>query len=491
MTVIHNIHKNPALSVDNSPATWFGPSSGVGPWARITGAHASLPRSTAWAGSTVPASPVAGRFDAVAGKYYVMTVSVRFVGSSTGDWQVDWRTSGGGYITTSALQSFSQGASTTVRLGGVALAVPDAARGDLVVAGLDGEAQITAAMVREFDTLLEANAALATDILPANYADGDSVGGVWDGTTGKSTSTITRDEPASGLAEFAALVASGYGIRTTTGTGLATFAPLLAASGLIPAAAYDRRKGRIRVSVTGLAASVQRLIVYSRPLGTSRWTEVRGGRVSVTAGVALRPVDDYEYRAGGGMEYRIDALDTLENQPDHVTQSVRATVSDTEERVWLKFIPAPWTNLPVELLVDDWELSRESRSEVHEVAGTSPPIVVSDVHGSIRTSVRFRTASDADRLALDKALSQGAPAFLQIPDSIPLPTMYVSIGKFTSRRWGGRTSRRYLTTVDVVEVAAPPPSIVPRSITWEITADQFATWEELAATYDRWEDVVT
>lgn len=486
MVVIHNLHTNPALKIANSPTTYFGP---VG-WARSAALHASLPRATGWTG-TAAGDPVAGRFGCSPGKYYSVTVSVRFVAAASAVYlAADFKTSGNAFISTGFSSEYNQGAATTIRLGAVMLAPANADHADLIISGLDGEAQITAGMVREFDTNGAAVAALADDILPANYADGDSAGGAWDGADGTSTSTITRNAPASGVALFAALAAAGAGIRTTTGTGLALFAPLLASSGLIPSAQYDRRRGRIRVSVAGLAASVVRVIVYGRPVGTSRWLVVRGGKVTVTAGVMARPVDDYEYVAGTGMEYRIDALSTLENQPDHVVQSTTAIVPDTEERAWLKFIPAPWTNVQVEIVVDDWQLSQDARSEIHEIAGTSPPVVVSDVHSSTRTSIRFKTSTLPELQALRAALSQGAPAYLQTPDSIPFPTMYVSIGNHSATRWGGRHSTRYLTTVALTEVAAPPPSVVPSGITWGILADQYATWGDVADAFTTWEDVV-
>lgn len=489
MTVIHNLCTNPALKIDNSPATWFGPSSGVGPWARSAALHASLPRQTGWTGST-PGDPVVGRASVTPGKYYSVTVSARFVAPSAGNFQVDWKTSGNAYIATQVGQAYSQAGATTVRLGGVVLAPATADHMDIVVQGVDGEAQLTATMVREFDDSPSATAALAVDILPANYADGDSTGGVWDGTSGKSTSTITRNEPASGEALFAALVASGYGVRTTFGTGEALFGPLLASSGLILSAQYNRAKGKIRIQAEGLAGDVVRAIVYSRPTGTSRWALVRGGKVSVTAGALNRPIDDYEYRAGTGMDYRMDALSSTENQPDHIVQTSHVSTIETEERVWLKFIPAPWTNVPVNLVLDNWQLGQDSRSTVHEVQGETPPVVVSDLHSSTRTSIRLITYTDAELAALRRALSQGAPAYLQVPDAIPFPTMYVSIGRITPERWGGINSRRYITTVELIEVAAPPPSVVPKGITWAILAQQYATWADVAAAFNTWGEVV-
>ncbi len=491
MVVIHNIHTNPALKVGNSPATWFGP----GDWGRITGAHSSLPRSTAWAGPSA-GDPVGGRFDAIPGRYYVVSGSVRTTGPQLGALNVDWRNGLGGYLRTTdgALSDYgviTMTAGSTGRFAILDQAQSSEVRGDVVFSGIDaGGTQITAMMVREFLTLEDAQAALLLDRLAANYADGDSPGGSWDGDDGQSSSTITRDEPAGGSVTFGGLQAFGTGKRKTYGTGLALFGGLVASSGLIPTAAYDRDRGRIRVSAAGLDVRARRVIVYSRPTGTGRWTVVRGGRVTVVDRELARPVDDYEYRAGGGMEYRVDALASLENQPDDIVQTTTISVPDTEDRVWLKFIPAPWTNLAVDLVVDDWELAQDARSEVHEVAGRTPPIVVSDVHASTRTAVRLLTRTDAELATLRSALGQGAPAYLQVPDTIPFPTMYVSLGKFASRRWGGRRSRTYLTTVELVEVDAPPPSVVPSDFTWDLLADRFETWEDVATEFDTWADVV-
>lgn len=490
MTTIKNQASNPALKHGNN-GTWFG----GGTYARAA-AHASLPRPWAWVGTDAGQIVTTRSNDIVAGRYYAITVSIRAVTAQAGSMGIDWRNGVGGYLsTTDAAGSddgeFNMTAATTGRFGFVALAPVDAVRGDVTVNNLEaGGVQATAVMIREALTLVDAEAMLAVDLSPANYADGDSTGGSWDSFNGESPSTIIRDEPASGEALFGPLAAFGTATGVYQAVGEALFGGLFASSGLIPLAAYEPARGRIRIAVTGLDTRVVRIVVYSRPLGTGRWSVVRGGKVATIDGVLPRPVDDYEYRAGGGMEYRIDGLASLENQPEDVVQSVITTVADTEAQVWLKFIPAPWTNIPVELVVDDWELAQDAKSEVHEIQGDALPIVVSDVHSSTRTTVRFRTGTDAQLAALRSALGQGAPAYLQVPDDIPFPTMYVSIGRFRSARWGGRESRRYLTSVEVIQVAAPPPSVIPSDITWEILALQFETWEDVADTFDTWQDVV-
>jgi len=494
VAIVQNLIIVPALKIDDGTpgAPWF-----LSGWARTTSAHASLPRTTAWAGTTAGQVVCSRALALTPGKFYVFSVSVRAVAPQTGTLGIDWRASGGAFLSSTSGAGSDYGVvnmsgSTTQRFAIIGQAPTNAVRADPVINNLDaGGAQVTAAMLTEHDTLVDAEAAIELERLASGYLDGDSPGGSWDGADGESPSTIVVNPSAVGTADLGALSAFGLGVRISAdATGVALFGALFASSGLIPTAQYDRARGRIRISAAGLAANVVRVVVWSRPLGTTRWTVVRGGRVSVTAGVMARPVDDYEYRAGGGMEYRIDALSNLEGQPEDVVQTAVVDVNDTEDQVWLKFIPAPWTNIPVELVVDDWELVRNARSTVHEVAGASPPIVVSDVHASTRTSVRFKTSTDAALTKLRNALGQGAPAYLQVPDAVPFPTMYVSIGTCRSRRWGGLNSRKYITTAEVIEVAAPPPSVVPRSITWGALADLYDSWSEVAAAFETWAEVV-
>lgn len=485
----------PALKVDSGApnAPWSGPSG----WTRSASGHASLPRTTVWTGTTAGQIVCSRATGLTPGKYYVFSVSMRAVAPQTGSLGIDWKASGGGFLSSTSGAGSDYGvvnmtAGSTQRFAVLGQAPADAVRADPVINGVDaGGAQVTAAMLTQHNTLSDAQAAMELERLAAGYGDGDSPGGVWNGGNGESTSTITRDQDATGVARLGGLTAFGSGIRRSSdAAGIAYLGGLFATSGLIPTAQYDRRRGRIRVSAAGLAANVVRVSVYSRPAGTRRWTLVRGGHVAVVGGLLVRPVDDYEYRAGGGMEYRVDGLSNLEGQPEDIVQTATVDVDDTEAQVWLKFIPAPWTNLAVDLVVDDWELSRDARSTVHEVSGVSPPVVVSDVHASTRTAVRFRTTTDDALVRLRRALGQGAPAYLQVPDSVPLPTMYVSVGKFVSRRWGGLASRRYITTADLVEVAAPPPSVVPGSITYGVLADTYGTYAEVADAFGTYAEVI-
>lgn len=470
----------PALKIDAS--LWFPVPS----YARITGAHASLPRSTAFAGTTA-AQIVCGRAVVTAGLYYVYSVSVRAIAPQTGTLGIDWRTSGNTYLSNTSGAGSDYGvvdmaANSTDRFAIIGQAPVDAGRMTPVINGVDaGGVQVTAVMVREFATLGEAEAAIEADRLASGYFDGDSPGASWDGADGESTSTSTLGDAALARIDVGRTTISAVGVVTTFGSGSLTFGPVSIATGLLATAVYDARRGRIRVDALGLSASVIRAVVYSRPAGRSRWDEVRGGRVTVGSGSRFaRKVDDYEFVAGVQMQYRVVALASAENQPDVVVQSL---VIDADrvapDDVWFKFIASPASNRKV--LLHDWsDIAHESRNVLHQVRGRSDPIAVTDVHSAASMTVLVITETRAEREALRTSLRQGAPVFFQTPESIECPSMYAVVGSFSVRRLA-RKSTRHLFTVPLTEVAPPPPSVVGVGVTWAAIIDRYATWGELAA----------
>src|SRR5262249_23150537 len=155
--------------------------------------------------------------------------------------------------------------------------------------------------------------------LVSYYFDGDGDGAgrtgadyAWTGTNGSSASTFTFSVSPVLAAALASPVGHLVANRHTTAALSATLASPLRVIGFLATVRYDDLRGRVRVHASGIAASVLRVVVSSRRLGTSRWREVRGGRVGVTDGAMVRTVDDYEFVAGEGVEYKIDALSSAE-----------------------------------------------------------------------------------------------------------------------------------------------------------------------------------
>jgi hypothetical protein len=485
-------------SVKNSATNWFGPSG----WARIaTGVHASLPRTTAFAGSTAGDLQM-DRGDAVAGKWYVWSVSLRAVSPQAALFaNIDWYNGAGTYLATSSGPSYDiTGATTTRIVSGVGLAPSGVGFGGCRpnLVGVDGSAQVTGLLIEEYDSEAAANAALAAHATAAYYFDGDGDGAgntgvayAWTGTNGSSESTSTAGAVPIGRIDFGAMTMSGLGRREHGGTAAdVSFAPMRIATGVIVTAVYDGRRGRVRIKGVGLSANVVRVIVYSRPAGTGRWAEVRGGRMAVVAGALQRPVDDYEYRGGAVMEYRLVALASPENSADDIVQTKIVTVTDIPDVAWLKFIASPYLNRRVK--IHDWSpVARKSKNATYSVRGRKGPVSVTDVHDGRSMTVELITYTVEERDALDNALSNGAPVLLQTPDSISCPSMYAVIGDFDWRALS-RLPGRYkaLFTIPLTEADAPPLSIVGVGQTWATVVAQYATWQELVDSVDTWQELL-
>lgn len=482
-------------SVKNSSTNWFGP---VG-WARIaTGVHATLPRTTAFAGSSAGDIQM-DRGACTPGLWYVWSASIRFVGAASVSSNIDWYNGASSYILTTNGNDYDQAGGTTLRIvSGVGQAPPDAATIRPNVAGFDGgAAQITGLLIEEYTSEADATAALAGHATAARYfdGDGDGVGNTgaayaWTGTNGSSTSTTTAGAGAVASVPFAPMGITALGRREIAGLALVDFGQMRIATGLIATAVYDPLRGRVRVKAVGLATNVVRAVVSSRVAGTGRWAEVRGGRMAVVDGAFLRPVDDYEYRSGS-MEYRIIALASPENSADDVVQTKIIEAVGIPDVAWLKFIASPYLNRRIR--INSWSnVARKSKNATYSVRGRVGPISVTDVHDGRSFTVELVTTTVAERDNLDAALALGAPVLFQAPDNLDCPTMYATIGDYDWRSLSRLPGRhKALFTIPLTEATAPPPSIVGVGLTWATVVGQYATWQELTDSVDTWLELLS
>lgn len=494
MATKQNLCIVPALKIDDGApgAPWNDLTPGD--WARTTSAHATLPRTTAFAGTTATSLVCSQATSGVPGKYYVVSLSVRATGPQVATLNIDWKTSGNVTISTTSGAGSDYGevdmaASSTQRFAVLGLAPATTAKIVPVLSGMDaGGAQVTACMIRQFDTLELAEAGIEEDRLAAGYFDGDSDGAAWDGADGESTSTLTFDQPPVLTAALSSPSANITPDVTINGVTLTAELPGIgAAIGLLVSALYDDKRGRIRIKAQGLAPEVVRAVVSQRRQGTSRWLEVRNGRVAVEDGTFVRTVDVYEFSHGATMEFRIQGLSSSEGQPDVIAQTRTVDVGPVPERVWLKFISRPYLNRRVELV--DWsEVAQRARAARYDVAGAALPVVVTDVHSGREFSVQVAVHTLADREALRTALTAGVPIFFHTPSTIACPTVYASVGDVRYTRPAPR-SLRSIFTVPLTEVAAPPPSVVGVGLTYAVLATQAATYGDVAELYPTYSDM--
>ena len=196
----------------------------------------------------------------------------------------------------------------------------------------------------------------------------------------------------------------------------------------------------------------------------------------------VRPADDYEFPSGTDLDYRIEGVTAA----GVVVQSATVRRQSVADSVWLKFITHPALNQRLTFM-GRTEVTRSARTAVFDVRGRSDPVVVSDVHSSRRMTIRCKAETPDEAATLDHALSQGLPCYLQVPETINTPSMYALIGDYQHEAPAIK-SMRSVFTIPLVEVAAPPATIVSPQATWQQVLDDYATWEVLMAAAPTWLD---
>ena len=476
----HNLADNPALKTNATG--WTGPTG----WARSTSVDAGLPRTTGFEGTT--SGDVAPPRTAVtAGSQYYWAIWVHAIAAQGGTLQVQYynAASGGTLIGTSGTGvPLDAGAGTTVRYVLGPYTTPSGAtHGYLKLANVS-QAEITAYQVELASTF---NA----------YFDGDSAGATWDGTSGNSTSTVRQINETVAVAENFSIVQTidtNAKVATDAVAVAATFS--IAASGapwadsarvrdsfLITSLEYDEDRGRNRVSAFTFGPDVASVRVSRRRVTGGAWELVRGGAVDVVAGFMVRQVDDYEFPSGVDLDYRIEGVTST----GAIAQSAIVRRQSIADAPWIKFITQPSLNQRLEFM-GRGEVARQSRTAVYDVQGRSDPVVVSDVHSSRRMTIRCKAETPTQAAALDNALRQGLACYVQVPETINTPSMYAVIGDYSSEA-PALKSMRSVFTINLVEVAAPPPSIVSPGATWAQLLLDYPTWEDVIAGASTWLDI--
>ena len=484
-----NLSTNPAAKSNSTG--WFLPSG----WSR-SASVTTLPRSTGIKGTSAPSNDlISPRCAVAAGQTYFTSFSIHYTntsGTNNYDYGIDWYKADGSYLSSTAYFTRSAAAAgITERLEfGPAVAPASAASAVLVIANLDSGAEITAHL---FEQTTQAGRA---------YFDGDSTSpkATWSSTAGNSTSIEITASDAWGWSDTASKTATAVGpaasdrfgwSESVAITGLTQLAEqwTFRDSAMVISLGYDERRGRVRVDARGFDPNAVRAVVNSRPHGRGRYAPVRGGKVAISdTGSFARTVDDYEFAAGLDIDYQIVVYASAEDVPDTIIGQAFATLPAIEPEVWLKFIAKPSLNR--RLTLTGWDkIGRQAQNAAFRVRGRPDPILITDVHSSRTTTIRLRTETIQDGEALDAALSSGYPAFLHTPQGLALPTMYVAIGDHDYERPSSYSHvRRW--TVDLAEIAPPPPSVFGPPTTWADIMAAYPTWRDLMTAFPTWRDVM-
>lgn len=490
-----NLAVNPGLKNDATGWAAVDQTTGapLGGWARSTSVDAALPRATGFEGTTTPLDVLPPRAQVVAGQSYYWAVWIHANTAISGaNMLVNYYTasSGGTFVGNSgATVSLVMAAGNTTRAVLGPYTVPaGAASGYLKLNDLNGSCEITGYQVELASTF-------------GAYFDGDSPGASWDSADGNSTSTIRQIGDAGGDAvgigeSFTkSVVASGptfadafgiggsFTVAAGTPSSGVSDATLVRDGFLISSLEWDQIKGRNRLSAFTFGSNVTTARVSRRRVRGGSWELVRGGSIDVVNGRMVRPADDYEFPSGVDLDYRIEGV----TASGVVLQTATVRRQSAADQVWLKFVTSPALNQRLTYM-GRTEIARQSRTAVYDVQGRPDPVVVSDVHGSRRFSIKCKAETPAEAATLDHALSQGLPCYLQVPETINTPSIYAVIGDYQFDATALK-SMRSVFIIPLIEVAAPPTSIVSPGATWQQILDTYPTWEALMAAVPTWLDI--
>ena len=287
------------------------------------------------------------------------------------------------------------------------------------------------------------------------------------GSAGAFTQTVTNAGPRIIVHDASALTAN-----------LWSASPLYADITLT--VTYDDTLSRVRLVGSGLDSFTA--VAFERSSDQIRWTTVRGG-TDVDVAVGEARLDDYEFAANALNYYRLRTL-----APFGQTSDVES-ITPTLDTPWLKSVARPFLNQPIEFGGDQLPIQRPPRGGVFDIVGRSLPVAVTDVRGSRRYTVVLRTETDQEADDLDLLLASGDVLFTHGSTCRVPSDVYWYVGQVTALEPIAEDPWR-LTSLDVVEVAAPGPDVVSATASWQTVINTYGSWEDVLAAHATWADLL-
>lgn len=248
---------------------------------------------------------------------------------------------------------------------------------------------------------------------------------------------------------------------------------------------FDATLGRVRVEAFSLG-SLATYAVVDRSTDGITWTTVRGGaavELDATQNLPV-PVDDYEWSAVA-TTYRVRSYSSGGGLEVTVSDSITPTLDGP----WLKSIARPFLNQEVEFGGDQLPIMRRPRGGVFDIVGRSLPVAVTDVRGSRQYTVILRTETAQAAEDLDLLLASGDILFTHGSQCRVPSGVYWFVGDVEQLQPLAEDEWR-LTTIEVIEVAAPGPDVVGATSSWQTVINAYATWSDVIAANASWADLL-
>lgn len=223
----------------------------------------------------------------------------------------------------------------------------------------------------------------------------------------------------------------------------------------------------------------------------AEWTFVRSA-YGVNGTTGAISIYDYEMPIDGNeVEYAAKSGTAIPTEAS--PGSDLTTILVQADAPWLRHLGMPIKNTPV-IVQSISDMTRPARQSVYEPVNRPDPVVVYDVRGSRRGTVRLLAPSADDSAAIRTAIADGAPLLLQLPNAIEadFPDCYMAIGEASDAKLVEHSkSSAKLWTFPFIEVARPAGDVLPTTArTWADVLAEQPTWDAVRQDTPTWLDVM-
>lgn len=192
---------------------------------------------------------------------------------------------------------------------------------------------------------------------------------------------------------------------------------------------------------------------------------------------------------GGAAAISRGAIAVAQASRDVQTSSITPTL----DAVWIKHVGSPFLNRSYECTPNVSPITRDERTAIFEIIGSSYPVAVTDLRASREISFDVITRTYQEHVDFDLILGLGEVVFIHTPAEHPIPTMYAVIKRTTERRpLLGRPCNDdwRIFTLPLREVRAPGSDVCGSTVTWQGVINSYATWQDVMDNESSWFDLL-
>jgi len=224
-----------------------------------------------------------------------------------------------------------------------------------------------------------------------------------------------------------------------------------------------------------------------RKVAGGKYMPIKSGlEIDLVGGIAT--VDDFEAEMDQVLTYRMIQVDPVSSADPTVITGITLASNGWS---WLKDPALPTRNVRLDEVTNMEVETFGSRAGIFDVIDRAHPVVVAALRRDRVTELAITTATEDQRLAMEKILSTGQILLLSTPAAYAWGNEYVHVGDVTETRVGvaDEPTRRWALPITVVDRPFAL-SYQPASMTWADVVSDWATWSDLIDEVNTWQELI-